>query len=205
MHRRAQANVELAAEIPPLTDDEGAILALLIRAQPATAYQLLQICAQSPVTNFGTSKGKVYPLIRRLKSKGLVASQPISGDARGSEWLVSTDFGTEAVRCWIRGIKPTHLLPEDAFRTRLQSFHLLSNDEQWDWLSNAETFLKRKLGELLTNPGSFTGPYNDLVRDNAITSIRSRLEWLARIRSRLMREADVAEPVPMLQKSRLRS
>lgn len=202
MNRKTRTRVGLIEEIPALTDDEGALLALLTRAQPATAYQLLRICAQSPVTNFGTSKGKVYPLIRRLKSKGLMAAHPVSGDARGSEWLVSTDQGVEAVRCWIKGIKPGHLLPEDAFRTRMQSLHLLSNDEQWDWLSNAEAFLKRKLGEILSHPDSFTGPYNDLVRDNAVTSVRSRLDWLARLRSRLMSEAETRAPVSMAQTGR---
>ena len=31
--------------------------------QPATAYQISKIYAESPVSNFGTSKGKIYPLI----------------------------------------------------------------------------------------------------------------------------------------------
>lgn len=205
MDRKTRTRVELVEQSPAITDDEGALLALLIRAQPATAYQLGQIYAQSPVTNFGTSKGKIYPLIHRLKSKGLLTSHPISGDARGSEWLVSTDDGVEAVRFWIKRIKSTHLLPEDALRTRLQSLHLLSKEEQWNWLSDAEALLKQKLGELISNPDSFTGPYNDLVRDNAVTSLRSRLDWLGRVRSRLMSEADVAEAVSVSRRSQVHS
>lgn len=205
MNCENRARAESIEEIPTLTDDEGAFLALLMRAQPATAYQLRQICGQSPVTNFGISKGKFYPLIHRLKSKELVASHPISGDARGSEWLVSTNRGAEAVRYWIKGIKPAHLLPEDALRTRLQSFHLLSKDEQWEWLSTTEIYLKGKLLELLSHPDSYTGPYNDLVRDNALTSVRSRLVWLAKIRRRLMTEVDTTEPVSIAQRARLRS
>jgi len=184
---------DLAAEIPALTDDEGAFLALVVRAQPATAYQLLRICDQSPVTNVGTSKGKVYPLIHRLKSRGFLASKPVSGDARRSEWLVSTDEGEKAVRGWIKGLKPNHLLPEDALRIKFQSFHLLSKTEQWEWLCGAEMALKGKLRELLFHPDPFTGPYNDLVLDSAITAVRSRLDWLARVRSRLMSELDPPE------------
>ena len=73
-----------------LTDDEGTLLSLLLRVQPATAYQLSKIYADSPVSNFGTSKGKIYPLNRRLKERRLVKGTSEAGDARGSEELEAT-------------------------------------------------------------------------------------------------------------------
>ena len=49
-----------------LTDHEGTFLALVLRIQPVTAYLVSKIYDGSPVSNFNTSKGKIYPLIRRL-------------------------------------------------------------------------------------------------------------------------------------------
>jgi|tagenome__1003787_1003787.scaffolds.fasta_scaffold20980322_2 DNA-binding PadR family transcriptional regulator len=177
--------IALARSLPNLTDDEGTFLALLVRVQPATAYQLSKIYAESPVSNFGTSKGKIYPLIRRLKERGLIVSRPISGDARGSELLQSTRSGREAVRRWIKHIKPTHLLLEDPLRTMVQSFDLLSRDEQLEWISNSRAGLESKLAELEAYAAAVTVPYKEQVHDNAVSSVRSRLQWLERLSERI--------------------
>lgn len=172
---------------PILTDDEGTFLALLVRVQPATAYQLSKIYAESPVSNFGTSKGKIYPLIRRLKARGLIVSRRVTGDARGSELLQSTRGGREAVRVWVKHIRPTHLLLEDPLRTMVQSFDLLSREEQIAWIENASAGLQRKLAELEAYAAGVTVPYKEQVHDNAVSSVRCRLEWLDRLSENLDR------------------
>ena len=45
-----------------LTDHEGTFLSLVLRIQPVTAYQVIKVYEESPVSNFNTSKGKIYPL-----------------------------------------------------------------------------------------------------------------------------------------------
>src|SRR5688500_7080847 len=55
-----------------LTDNEGPLLVLVLRVQPVTAYQIAKIYADSPVTDFNASKGKLYPLIQRLVGRGLL-------------------------------------------------------------------------------------------------------------------------------------
>ena len=164
-----------------LTDDEGTFLALLLRVRRATAYQLSKIYAESPVSNFGTSKGKIYPLIRRLKARGLLAAKSVSGDGRGTEQLECTAAGTKAVRQWVRQIRPTYFLPEDPLRTKVQSFDLLSRDEQIEWIVEARSGLAGKLEELEEYGRSVDVPYKAQVHDNAVTSIRSRMDWLDRL------------------------
>jgi DNA-binding PadR family transcriptional regulator len=176
----------VARSVPQLTDDEGTFLALLVRVQPATAYQLSKIYAESPVSNFGTSKGKIYPLIRRLKERGMLASRAVAGDARKSEVLRATARGREAVRKWVRHIKPNHLLLEDPLRTMVQSFELLSKDEQIEWISNVQAGLEAKLGELEDYGASVHVPFKDQVHDNAVTAVESRLEWLERLRTSII-------------------
>jgi DNA-binding PadR family transcriptional regulator len=164
-----------------LSDDEGTFLALLVRVQPATAYQLSKIYAESPVSNYGTSKGKIYPLIRRLKERGLIVARRVSGDRRGSELLLSTDDGRNMLRAWVKQIKPNHLLLEDPLRTMVQSFDLLSKDEQMRWIEEARAGLEGKLSELDAYATEVTVPYKEQVHDNAVSSVRSRLAWLDRL------------------------
>jgi DNA-binding PadR family transcriptional regulator len=179
----------LAETKSQLTDDEGAFLALVIRVEPATAYQLSKIYAESPVSNFGTSKGKIYPLIRRMKARKLLASEAVAEDRRGSELLRSTAAGRKAVRRWVMEIRPTHLLPEDPLRTKLQSFDLLAPEEQREWVAQARAALAEKLDEVEQYGKGVTVPYKDLVHDNAVISIRSRLDWLERVGRRIRRRS----------------
>jgi DNA-binding PadR family transcriptional regulator len=164
-----------------LTDDEGTFLSLLVRLEPATAYQLSKVYADSPVSNFGTSKGKIYPLIRRLKERGLVVSSLVKDDGRGSEQLSATSRGRDAARCWVMDIRANHLLLEDPLRTKVQSFELLSNGEQLAWIGQVRTALHAKLAELERYGTEVSVPYKELVHDNAVCSLRVRLEWLDRL------------------------
>jgi DNA-binding PadR family transcriptional regulator len=164
-----------------LTDDEGTFLSLLVRLEPATAYQLSKVYADSPVSNFGTSKGKIYPLIRRLKERGLVESSLVEDDGRGSEQLSATSRGRDAVRRWVMDIRSSHLLLEDPLRTKVQSFGLLTRGEQLAWIAEARTALRAKLAEVESYGAEVSVPYRDLVHDNAVASLRVRLEWLDRL------------------------
>lgn len=171
----------MAPSAPRLTDDEGTFLSLLVRVQPATAYQISKVYGESPVSNFGTSKGKIYPLIRRLKTRGLLKAKTVPGDARGTERLECTRKGQTAVRSWVKEIKPDHLLLEDPLRTKLQSFNLLTPVEQQGWIKTARTQLQEKLQQLELYADEVTVPYKEQVHDNAMSSLKARLGWLDRV------------------------
>lgn len=178
---------------PELTDHEGTVLSLIHRIQPATAYQVWTIYAESPVSNFNTSKGKIYPMIARLVEWGLLRSEKVETDGRGTERLWCTPEGEQALLKWVKQIKPTHLLLEDPLRTKVQSFYLLSPDEQIDWIISAKDQLNGRL-ELLDEYGaSVTVPYQDFVHDNAVRSTRARIAWLDRMLSALHRARATAE------------
>jgi DNA-binding PadR family transcriptional regulator len=164
-----------------LTDHEGTFLSLVLRIQPATAYQVTKIYEDSPVSNFNTSKGKIYPLIRRLAERGLLAKQPIAGDGRGAEELSCTAEGRKAVREWARQVRPTHLLLDDPLRTKVQSFGLLSRDEQIQWIVQVKEQLHAKLAELEAYRQEVDVPFKDFLHDNAVSSIRARMDWLDRM------------------------
>jgi DNA-binding PadR family transcriptional regulator len=172
-----------------LTDDEGTLLALVLRVQPVTAYQIARIYEESPVSNFNTSKGKLYPLIRRLRTLGLLEGRPVEGDARGTERLEGTEQGKAAVRHWLKRIRPAHLLLEDPLRTKIQSFDLLSREEQLEWIVGVKARLLEKLEELEAYGEQVTVPYHAFVHDNAVTALRARMDWLDRILYQMVKES----------------
>ena len=171
----------MAGAARKLTDDEGTFLALLLRVQPASAYQLSKIYEASPVSNFGTSKGKIYPMIARLRDAGLLTGKRTARGTRHVEQLTCTRAGETAVRTWLIEIRPEHLLLEDPLRTKIQSFDLLSRMEQIEWLIEAKAQLQKKLDELEAYGETVTVPFQDWVHDNAVSALRSRLDWIDRV------------------------
>ena len=163
-----------------LTDNEGALLALVLRQQPINGYQISRIYEESPVSNFNSSKGIVYPIIRRLRDRGFIMVHAVEGDPRGSEVLVCTDVGREAVRAWIKHMRPAHLLLEDPLRTKVQSLDVLDRNEQVEWLVDTRMRLGEKLSEV-TRYSREIDALQSFAHDNAISSIRSRADWLDRI------------------------
>ena len=164
-----------------LTDHEGTFLSLVLRIQPTTAYQVTKIYEASPVNNFNTSKGKIYPLIRRLTERGLLAKQLVEGDGRGTEALLCTKAGEKAVRTWVRQIRDTHVLLDDPLRTKVQSFGLLTKEEQIAWIAEAKAMLHGKLAQLEAYRSEVDVPYKDFLHDNAVSTTRARLDWLDRM------------------------
>lgn len=171
-----------------LTDHEGTLLALVARAEPITAYQIAKVYEESPVSNFNTSKGKIYPMIRRLREAGLLKAKAVRSDARGTELLETTKTGRNAIRAWVKEVRPTHLLPEDPLRTKLQSLDLLTRDEKIEWIAELKLQLLRKLEAVEQYGREVSVPYQDLVHDNAVKSIRSRMDWLDLLLNRVIRE-----------------
>jgi DNA-binding PadR family transcriptional regulator len=167
--------------IPDLTDHEGALLAEVLRHQPVTAYRIAKLYSMDPVTSFNSSKGQVYPMIRRFSEAGLVEGSSVSGDGRGTEKWRCTKKGEAAVKRWAGQVKPSHLLLEDPLRTKVMSFDLLSHDERVQWVLDAKTQLAAKLEELEEYARQVDVPYQPFVHDNAVNSLRSRMDWLDRM------------------------
>ena len=173
-----------------LTENEGTLLALVARAEPITAYQIAKVYEESPVSNFNTSKGKIYPMIKRLREAGLLNARSVKEDARGTERLETTAKGRQAIRGWLMDIRPSHLLPEDPLRTKLQSLDLLSREERIRWISELKVEMLKKVGELEEYGKHVTVPYQDLVHENAMRSLRTRMDWLDLVLNQIVRFAD---------------
>ncbi|HEY1607209.1 MAG TPA: PadR family transcriptional regulator [Allosphingosinicella sp.] len=173
-----------------VSDHEAVFLALVLRLQPVTAYEVSRVYEDSPIDRFSTSKGKIYPLIQRLAKRGLIAKEKVSGDARGTERLRATDRGREAVRRWTLRIEPGHFILEDPLRTKMQSFDLLTGEERMEWVLAARQGLEEQLERLDAYGNEVTVPFHDWVHDNAVRSLRARIAWLDRVLARMLRAGE---------------
>lgn len=171
----------LAPDPSDLTDNEGSLLALVLRKQPITAYQIMKIHEQSPVTSFNTSKGGLYPAITRLRRRGYMIGTPVEGDGRGAEKLSCTPAGEVAAKQWLKDLRDTHFVPVDPLRTRVLSFELLTRDEQIEWIVDAKAQMAAKLAEIERYDAVAAAPFQDLIRENATSALQSRMQWLDKL------------------------
>ena len=168
-----------------LTDNEGALLALVLRRQPITAYQIARAFEKSPIHTFNTSNGKLYPLVRRLTKHGLLGVENVVADDRGTQRFFCTEAGRAVLKAWIQQIRPEHDLLHDPLRKKLQAFDLLTRDEQIEWVRTAREALQSKLDQVVQYDAEVEGEYGELMRDGAKRALDARLNWLDHIGTEL--------------------
>jgi|SRR6185369_7211313 len=161
-----------------LTEHEGILLSLLLRQQPATAYQLYRIFEHSPVSSINTSKGQLYPAIRRLRDRQLIEATKVAGDGRKTEELRVTAAGVGAVRDWVRGIEPAHVVLDDPLRTRMLSLEVLSREERLAWIAKAKALVKDKREIVDQYDRSVNLPHQRIAYASAVGALRAKMEWL---------------------------
>jgi DNA-binding PadR family transcriptional regulator len=166
------------AEKTRLTENEGVLLALVLRQQPVKPYQLHKIYENSPISSINASKGQVYPAIRRLKERGLLESKKVEGDGRNPETLVATDAGVEAVRGWVNDIEDSHIVLDDPLRTRLLSLELLGPQERLEWVARAKALVKERSERVEAYDKSVTVPFQEHVARNARGMLEAKMSWL---------------------------
>ena len=165
------------------------LLALVLREQPVTAYQLMRIFADSPVSSINTSKGQVYPAIARLRGRKLLQAHAVANDRRGTEELALTDAGREAVKRWVRDLEGSQVVLDDPLRTRVLSFDVLTRQEKLEWIAEAKSLVRQRRMDLERYNEDVELPYQDLVYQSASDALRLKSEWLDELMHRLTSEA----------------
>ncbi|MGZ8998440.1 MAG: hypothetical protein ACXW2T_06245 [Allosphingosinicella sp.] len=176
-----------------LTENEGSLLGVVVRQQPITAYQLLLIYGQSPVSSFNSSKGAIYPIIKRLKSRGLLKAERVAGDKRGTEALSCTEAGIAALKDWVRNVHSGHTLLADPLRSRVQFLDLLSRDQQIEWVVDSKRLVEEKREELTAYSNSVQFPFHEIVHSAAEGSLDIKSRWLDLLMYAVVKQADDGE------------
>ena len=68
-----------------LTELEACVLALVAKEGPCTAYSIRKQFEESLTSTWHASTGSIYPLIRRMTERGLLARQDVESDGRGAK------------------------------------------------------------------------------------------------------------------------
>lgn len=166
------------ARAAALTESEGSLLSLVLRQQPVSGYELYRLHKQSPTNRLNASKGSVYPLIKRLKARGLIASQSVAEDRRKTELLSCTRAGEAAVADWVRTLDLSDINLDDPLRTKLLSFDCLTRVEQIEWVVEAKALVAAKVDELDAFNNAVSVPYQQLAYKNARETLRVQDQWL---------------------------
>jgi DNA-binding PadR family transcriptional regulator len=161
-----------------LTEHEGMLLALILRQQPVTAYQLFRLYERSPVTSINASKGQVYPAIARLKARELVTGCKISRGGRSSEELHITDAGKQATRHWVRNINASHIVLDDPLRIRLSSFDVLTREEKLEWIAQAKLIIKERAQAVEEYDRSVVVPFQQFTVRSVMEVLQAKMNWL---------------------------
>ena len=173
--------VDVSEQLPSLTDNEGALLALILRRQPISPYQIGRAFDESPIHTLNTSKGKLYPLLQRLHERGLLSAGSVEGDRRRTQLFECTEAGRTALKAWVCSIRREHDLLHDPLRKKLQAFDLLTAEEQRHWVDVATARLRGRLAEVEAFDAECEGPFGPLMKENAREALEARLRWLRRL------------------------
>ena len=111
-----------------LTELEGAILGVLRRAPSFTAYRIRQIFRASRSAEWSGSAGAVYPALRRMQTKGLIA-QRAEQDERGTRTYRLSAKGKALHDQWLCDVGRAVGCGVDPFRTRAGLWSALPPDK----------------------------------------------------------------------------
>ncbi len=175
-----------------LSELEGAVLGLIWRDGPMTAYAVRREFVASSTSFFNGSAGSIYPLVRRLEAAGLIRSRDRRGDGRATKELAATKAGARALRAWIgppiddRWAGATL----DPIRSRVQFWQWMSAPEKRGFLDAAESALERELArekETLRSIGADGAVEVRLVTESVIGIAKARLKWVRSLRNQATR------------------
>ncbi len=178
----------------PATELESAVLGVLWRDGPCTAYAIRQHFRESPAPRWSGSAGAIYPLVRRLESRGLVRSkQSARGQRRQQDYQI-TRRGLASFRQWLRASSgPSDAtLIHDPLRTRMLFLAALPQDQARSFVSDAVDALRRdalQAKEDCRKRASDECPFSRLAARNALLLTRARLRWLMEVQEELANSA----------------
>lgn len=172
--------------VDALTDLEAAALGCIRAAGACTAYTVRAHFRASPSARFSDSAGSVYPMVERLRRRGLLRARAERQGRRRATVYECTPDGLKALRRWIA-------VPEDAgdlatwdpLRTRVLSLGLLPRAARLRWVERAQQALAAHADAIARARAADTdaSPWLVLAHRNAELQVAARRRWLAEVRA----------------------
>jgi DNA-binding PadR family transcriptional regulator len=160
-----------------LTELEGAILSVLVRAPSATAYRVRQVFRASSSAEWSGSAGAVYPAIRRMTA-GRLISERAESDGRGTHTYELTRAGKEAYERWLCDVARAIGPGMDPFRTRAPLWRSLSPSTQRKLAKDLKVELDAQRATLVRTLNKLDAG-DEVTARLHIALLELRLKWLA--------------------------
>jgi DNA-binding PadR family transcriptional regulator len=153
---------------------------------PCTPYALRREFIKSPSQYWSASSGAVYPIVLRLRRRGLIRVHGKARDGREGKDYVLTASGLCALRGWLGTLDaPASVsVPPDPLRNRVAFFALLAPREQHKLLDRAVKAMRAHLARVHAHTEMLRAqdqPNEYLVSDGARRMVKARLEWLVTV------------------------
>ena len=134
------------AGILMLTELEGAVLGIVARKPPLTAYAIRKEFENAVTQSWSASAGAIYPLVRRLVDDGLLKETSKPNDGRGTILLRLSPAGRASLIDWLKAGDPKALGPAaDPMRTRGFAFSELPSQDRIPVLHDWRALTKRSI------------------------------------------------------------
>ena len=174
-----------------LGDLESVILGIVAKFGPCTAYTVRTHFESSPTAFFSSSPGSVYPAVKRLCERSLLAPEE---DARGRQARVRytvTAAGRASLRAWLSPPFPDEALavPYDPIRNRLYFLTTLPSARRRRVVDELIAALEEHLPRVQTYVDSFDPDGRErmshLAARGCLYAARAQLRWLREVRDEL--------------------
>ena len=169
---------------------ELAVLGLVSKGAPCTAYWIRRQFQASPSSFFSGSAGAVYPAVKRLEERSLVKASARSEGRRNSQAYRLTAKGKAALESWLTPPLPAEdvAFTMDPIRTRVYYLEALSPEERRRFVEEALAQAKRRVVvvEAESEERRLSGDrFSYLGGLGVVHEARSRVRWLAQLRRAL--------------------
>lgn len=171
---------------------EGAVLGIVAREGPCTAYAVRKRFQASPSPQWSGSAGAIYPLVERLVERGWLRSRAQTSDRRKGRLYSLTPAGRSRLTAWLApplGPEVTGV-PPDPLRTRLSFLAVLPAAARRAFVEEALAGNRAALQAAradLREARKGPDPWRRLVARGALAALRARKGWLEVVRRSLAR------------------
>lgn len=178
-----------------LSELEGAVLGIVRKNSPCTAYAVRKNFWSSPAHHWKASAGAIYPVMERLEAAGLLAAVESQRGRQSRRQYTLTRTGQTELRRWLCEASAQLVVPPDPLRTRLFFFDLLEPQERKSVLDQAQELIATQLPALEQDcrDRQKLDEFGHLAARGALLVAKARLKWISRISKQVEREIDPTE------------
>lgn len=169
------------------TELEAAVLGLVDRHGPCTAYAVRREFLDSPTTYWSGSAGAIYPLVSRLEERGLLTARHVPWGRSTKKEVSLTRAGRRALRRWLVPPLPTWAASHtvDPVRTRLHHLDALDPEDRLAFVDDAEAKVRLHLADVRGRLQCSNGDdplFERLALRGVVLELEARSRWLGEVR-----------------------